>query len=157
MKLASGFAPVSDMLRLGVVVALGTDSAASNNTLSIIKEMHVAALVNKAITNDATVLSAKQALRMATGNAAKALSWHDEIGCLREGMKADLILIGTDSVRYFPKGDPVTGLVYAGNGCDVDTVIVDGKVIMENREIKTLDIERIRYEVDKIWLKIMKR
>lgn len=157
MKLASGFAPVADMLRLGVVVALGTDSAASNNTLSIIKEMHIAALVNKAISQDATVLSAKQALRMATADAAKALLWDDEIGCLSEGMKADIILVNMDSLRYFPKGDPVTGLIYAGGGCDVDTVIVDGKIIMENREIKTLDVERIRYEADRIWLKIIKK
>ncbi len=155
MKLASGFAPVADMLRLGVVVALGTDSAASNNRLSMIKEMHLAALVNKAITQDATVLSAKQALSMATRNAAKALSWDDEIGSLSEGMKADLILLNMDSLRYFPKDNPVTGLVYAGSGSDVDTVLVDGKIIMENREIKTLDIARIRYEADKIWRKII--
>jgi len=157
MKLASGFAPVADMLKLGITVALGTDSAASNNRLSMIKEMHLAALVNKAITQDATAISAKQALKMATRNAAKALLWDDEIGMLSEGMKADLILINMDSSRYFPKGDPATALVYAGSGCDVDTVLVNGKMIMENREIKTLDIERIRHETDKIWLKIMKR
>jgi len=157
MKLASGFAPVTDMLKMGITVALGTDSAASNNRLSMIKEMHLAALVNKAIAQDATAISAKQALKMATRHAAKALLWDDEIGILSEGMKADLILINMDSSRYFPKGDPATALVYAGSGRDVDTVLVDGKIIMENREIKTLDIERIRHEADKIWLRIIKR
>ena len=157
MKLASGFAPVTDMLKLGLTVALGTDSAASNNRLSMIKEMHLAALVNKAITQDATVISAKQALKMATRNAAKALLWDDEIGMISEGMKADLILINMDSSRYFPKGDPATALVYAGSGSDVDTVLVNGKIIMENREIKTLDIDRIRHEADNIWRKITKK
>ena len=157
MKLASGFAPVTDMMKMDIVVALGTDSAASNNNLSIIKEMNLAALVNKAITHDARELTAKQALKMATRDAATALSWDDDIGVLSEGMKADLILVNMNSLHYFPKSDPITGLVYAGSGCDVETVIVDGKVIMENREIKTLDIERIRHEADKIWHKIMKK
>jgi len=157
MKLASGFAPVVDMLKSGISVALGTDSAASNNSLSMIKEMHLAALVNKAITQDATAVSAKQALKMATRNAAKALLWDDEIGMLSEGMKADLILVNMDSMHYFPNGDRTTALVYAGSGRDVDTVLVDGKIIMEDRELKTLDIDRIRFEADKIWFRIMKR
>jgi len=157
MKLASGFAPIADMLRLGVVVALGTDSAASNNRLSMIKEMHLASLVNKATAQDATVVTAKQALLMATRNGARALSWDDAIGVLSEGMNADIILINMDSTRYFPKGDAATAVVYVGSGSDVDTVLINGKVVMENREIKTLDIGRIRYETEKIYTRIMKR
>lgn len=154
LKLASGIAPLDAMLKMGVNVSLGTDSAASNNSLSIIKEMNIASLIHKGNQMDATAVTAKQCLLMATKNGAAALGLND-IGSISEGMKADIALIDAQNSRYFPQNDPNVSLVYAGMGSDVETVIVNGKMIMEKREIKTLDVERIKYEANKISKRIL--
>lgn len=150
LKLASGFAPVDKMLKKGLNVALGTDGSSSNNNLNMFEEIHLAALVNKAVNMDAISVPALSALEMATINGAKALSWEKDIGSIEEGKKADMILIDMGKPHLYPIHNIISALAYSVQGSDVDTVIIDGKIIMENREMKTLDVEKIMFNVDKI-------
>lgn len=149
LKLASGFAPIDKMLKSGIPVALGTDGSSSNNNLNMFEEIHLASIINKAVTGDAVSVPAIKALEMATINGAKALDWGDEIGSIEVGKKADLILIDTDKSHLYPHHDQISSLAYSVQGSDVDTVIVDGKILMENRIIKTLDVEKIKYMAEK--------
>lgn len=150
MKLASGFAPVNKMIQMGIPVALGTDGSSSNNNLNMFEEISLAAIINKGLTEDATAVTAYEAIEMATVNGAKALQWFDQIGSLEQGKNADIILIDLDKSHLYPRNNPVSSLAYSVQGSDVDTVMVDGDIIMENREIKTLDVERIKFEVERI-------
>jgi 5-methylthioadenosine/S-adenosylhomocysteine deaminase len=150
MKLASGFAPVDEMLERGITVSLGTDGAASNNNLSILKEMSLAALIAKGYTGDARAVPAQTALEMATISGAKALLMSDEIGSLKAGKKADIQLIDISSPHYYPKEDPVGHLVYSGYSGDINTVIINGRVVMQDRELVTIDLDRVCREVDRI-------
>lgn len=156
-KLASGFAPVDKMLRAGIPVALGTDGSSSNNNLNMFEEMHLASIVNKAINEDAISVPGIKALEMATINGAKALGWEKEIGSIEVGKKADMILIDTDKSHLYPRHNIISALAYSTQGSDVDTVIVDGKILMENRELKTLDVEKIKYMVEKKAKDLIKR
>ncbi|AAM24797.1 5-methylthioadenosine/S-adenosylhomocysteine deaminase [Caldanaerobacter subterraneus subsp. tengcongensis MB4] len=149
LKLASGFAPVEKMLKKGINVALGTDGPASNNNLNMFEEIHFAATINKALNEDALSVPAFEALKMATVSGARALLWEREIGTIEVGKKADVILIDLNKPHLHPKNDLISALAYSVQGSDVDTVIVNGKVIMEKREIKTVDVERVYYEVEK--------
>lgn len=149
LKLASGFAPIDAMLKAGIPVALGTDGSSSNNNLNMFEEMHLASIINKAVTGDAVSVPAIKALEMATINGAKALDWEDQIGSIEKGKKADLILIDTDKAHLYPHHDQISAIAYSTQGSDVDTVIVDGRILMENRQIKTLDVEKIKYMVEK--------
>ncbi|MGI9859804.1 amidohydrolase [Moorella naiadis] len=143
LKLASGVAPVKEMLAAGVNVAIGTDSAASNNNLDMIAEMRTCALLAKGITGDPTAIPAHQALTMATLNGAKALGLDKKIGTLEAGKKADLILVNLRQPHLMPPNDVEANLVYAARGSDVDTVIVNGRILMAGGEVKTLDAEEI--------------
>ncbi len=149
LKLASGFAPIDSMLKAGIPVALGTDGSSSNNNLNMFEEIHLASIINKAVTGDAVSVPAIKALEMATINGAKALGWEDEIGSIEVGKKADLILIDTDKSHLYPHHDQISALAYSTQGSDVDTVMVNGKILMENRVIKTLDVEKIKYMAEK--------
>ena len=149
LKLASGFAPVDAMLKAGIAVSLGTDGSSSNNNLNMFEEIHLASIINKAVTGDAVSVPAIKALEMATINGAKALDWEDQIGSIEVDKKADLILIDTDKTHLYPHHDQISAVAYSTQGSDVDTVIVDGRILMENREIKTLDVEKIKYMVEK--------
>ncbi len=140
MKLANGFAPIDSMLKKGINVALGTDGSASNNNVNLFEEMHLAALVNKAVNDDAESLSAKQVLRMATINGAKALGLEKEIGSLELGKRADLILLDANKPHYFPRHNPVSSIVYSAQAADVRTMMVNGEVLMENYVVKTIDV-----------------
>ncbi|WP_409228753.1 amidohydrolase [Gudongella sp. SC589] len=144
-KLASGFAPVQSMLEKGLNVSLGTDGASSNNNLNMFKELNLAALVNKAVDQDALSIKAVDALRMATINGARGLQWDKEIGSLEVGKRADIILVDLDKPHLVPRHNLVSALAYSTYGSDVDTVIVDGRVLMHKREMKTIDLERIKY------------
>jgi 5-methylthioadenosine/S-adenosylhomocysteine deaminase len=158
MKLASGFAPVDEMLERGITVSLGTDGAASNNNLSILKEMSLAALIAKGYTGDARAVPAQTALEMATISGAKALLMSDEIGSLKAGKKADIQLIDISSPHYYPKEDPVVHLVYSGYSGDINTVIINGRVVMQDRELVTIDLDRVCREVDRnliMWFLIL--
>jgi 5-methylthioadenosine/S-adenosylhomocysteine deaminase len=155
MKLASGIAPVTKMLEKGVSVALGTDGASSNNNLDMIEEMRSASLLQKVATMDPTSLPAYQAIEMATRNGASVLRMEKEIGQIEVGKKADLILVDFQKPHLFPRHDAAAHLVYAAQASDVKTVIIDGKVIMENRQVLTLDEERILYEAEKCAQKLV--
>lgn len=150
LKLASGFSPVDKMLKRGISVALGTDGSSSNNNLNMFEEIHLAAIVNKAVNMDAISVPAIDALKMATINGAKALLWDREIGSIEEGKKADIILIDINKPHLYPLHNIISLLAYSVQGSDVDTVIVDGDIIMENREIKTLDVEKIMFNTERV-------
>jgi len=149
MKLASGVAPVTRMLSRGIPVSLGTDGASSNNNLDMIKEMRAASFLAKVTGMDPTAVPAYQALMMATINGARALGMSDEIGQIAVGKKADLVLVDFHKPHLYPPHDTAGHLVYAAQGSDVKTVIVDGKIIMEDYRVKTLDEEKILFEAAK--------
>lgn len=138
LKLASGIAPITKMIDAGVNVALGTDGCASNNNLDMVEEMRLAALIHKGHNLDPTLLPAAEALKMATINGAKALGLENEIGSLEVGKKADLLMIDTNNTFMTPIYDYYSAIVYSMNSSCIDTVLVDGKLLLENRELKTL-------------------
>ncbi|HAE92831.1 MAG TPA: N-ethylammeline chlorohydrolase, partial [Tissierella sp.] len=148
-KLASGFAPVAQMLNKGVSVALGTDGSSSNNNLNMFEEINLAAIINKAVNLNAISVPAISALEMATVNGAKALGWNEEIGSIEVGKKADIVLIDIDKPHLYPHHNIISSLAYSVQASDVDTVLVDGKIIMEKREVKTLDVEKIKFMAEK--------
>jgi len=150
LKLASGFSPVDKMLKRGINVALGTDGPSSNNSLNMLREIYLAATVNKAVNLDAVSISAITAIKMATINGARALLWGEEIGSVEIGKKADIILIDMDKAHLYPRHNMVSAVAYSAQAPDVDTVIIDGNIVMEDREIKTLDVERIIFEGERV-------
>jgi 5-methylthioadenosine/S-adenosylhomocysteine deaminase len=151
-KLGNGNAPVVSLQTAGVNVALGTDGAASNNSQDMIEEMRMASLLQKAYSEDPTSLPAWQVARMATTNGARALGMGaNEIAI---GEDADIILVNLSGVDTLPVHDPLSTLVYAGHGCDVTDVIVAGEFLLRNRELVTIDEERVRYEVAKRFRKL---
>jgi 5-methylthioadenosine/S-adenosylhomocysteine deaminase len=139
MKLASGAAPVGKYLAAGVALGLGTDGAASNNDLDMFEAMRQASFLAKHATHDPTALSAHAALDMATIGGARALHMERLIGSLEAGKRADLITISISAVRQTPMYDPVSHLVYATRGDDVRTTIVNGKVLMKDRQVRTIN------------------
>jgi 5-methylthioadenosine/S-adenosylhomocysteine deaminase len=139
MKLASGTAPVIDLQKAGVKVGLGTDGAASNNDLDMFEAMRQAAFLHKLTNNDPKVLSAPTALRMATIDGARVLGLERTIGSLEPGKRADLIVVSMRSARQTPMYDPVSHLVYVTRGDDVRTMIVNGRIVMRDRRVLTLD------------------
>lgn len=139
MKLASGIAPVPEMLAAGIPVALGTDGASSNNNLDMLQEMRTCALLHKVNSKDPTVLPAYQALQMATVNGARALRLDNEIGTIETGKKADIILLKMNEAHWIPRYDIVANLVYSAQAADVNTVIVNGQVIMQDRHLITIN------------------
>ena len=143
MKLASGIAPVPEMLKSGVNVSLGCDGGPSNNCYDMIREMKAASLLQKARLRDPLIMDSETVIEMATINGAKALGLQKEIGSIEVGKKADLILISLKKPHLVPVLNPVSHLAYAAQGSDVETVIIDGKIVMENRMVKTVDEERI--------------
>jgi 5-methylthioadenosine/S-adenosylhomocysteine deaminase len=139
MKLASGAAPVVDYLAAGVAIGLGTDGAASNNDLDMFGAMRQASFLAKLTTRDPTAVPAQTALDMATIGGARALGMNDRIGSLEPGKRADLIVVSMASARQTPMYDPVSHLVYVTRGDDVRTTIVNGRVLMKDRQLRTLD------------------
>ncbi len=150
MKLASGIAPVPDMQKAGVTVGLGTDGAASNNTLDMIREMNTAAKLHKVARLDPTLMDARTVLRMATIEGAKALGLEDVTGSLEVGKKADIILLDLDKPHLTPIYSEYSHLAYAAGGADVDTVVINGKVVMENRRLLTIDEQAAMQNVREI-------
>ncbi len=139
MKLASGISPVSKLIETGVNVSLGTDGAASNNNLDMIEEMKLAALLQKVNTGDSTVLPAEKVFQMATIGGANALGLQDEIGTIEVGKKADLILLDRKAPHLTPFRHPMSHLVYAANGSDVDTTICNGEILMRNKKLEIIN------------------
>ncbi|SDZ86453.1 TRZ/ATZ family hydrolase [Microbulbifer marinus] len=139
LKLASGFCPVARLLAAGVNVALGTDGAASNNSLDLFAEANTAALLAKAVSGDAAALPAHQALAMATINGARALGIDNVTGSLETGKSADLTAVDLGGVEQQPLHDPISQLIYTGGGHNVSDVWVAGKQLLKNRELLTLN------------------
>jgi len=147
LKLASGFAPVPALLRRGVCVALGTDGCASNNNLDLFGEMGTCAKIHKAAAMDPTVLPADTVLRMTVRHGAKALGLEDVLGQIRPGFAADLIAVDFSAPHLTPVYDPVSHLVYAAKGSDVRHCLIAGRLVMEDRRLTTIDLERVMAEV----------
>ncbi len=143
MKLASGIAPVPQLLSMGIPVALGTDGCASNNDLDLFGEMDTCAKLHKVSSLDPTAMPALTVLHMATRNGAKALGLENQVGELSPGKLADVIVVDFQKPHLTPVYDPVSHLVYAARGADVSHSIIHGRVVMEDRQLKTLDFEEI--------------
>ena len=139
MKLASGIAPVESMRRAGVVVGLGTDGAASNNDLDMFEAMRQAAFLHKLVNDDPRAIPAPIAVEMATIDGARALGMDKEIGSLEAGKRADVIVVSMASARQTPMYNAVSHLVYVTRGDDVRTTIVNGRVLMRDRKLLSLD------------------
>ncbi len=144
LKLAAGISPVPEMIAKGMRVGLGTDGAASNNNLDMWEEVRLAALIHKNASGDPTEMPAYQALELATWRGAEAVGLGDVAGSLTVGRQADMIQIRFDSVEAAPVYNIVSHLVYVLNSRDVTTTIVDGKVLMQNGKVLTLDGEALR-------------
>ena len=154
MKLASGVAPVPDLFKAGITVGLGTDGCASNNNLDMIKEMSTAAKLHKVARLDPTLMNAQTVVRMATIDGAKTLGMEKITGSLEVGKKADIIVIGLNKPHLTPLYNVYSHLVYAASGADVDTVLINGKVVMENRTLLTIDETEVMQRVRKIAVNI---
>ena len=144
MKLASGVAPVPEMLKEDLPVGLGTDGAASNNDLNLWEEMDTAAKLHKLISRDPKVVNAAEAFEMATIRGARALHLEKEIGSIETGKRADLVIVDLDDLNQTPFYNIYSDLVYAAKAADVRTVIVEGRLIMRDRRLLTLNEETIK-------------
>lgn len=145
-KLASGLSPVPEMLNAGIRVGLGTDGAASNNNLDMFEEIRTAALIHKLESGDPKKLPAVDALKLATKYGAAAIGFESSIGQLKTGYSADLIQLDLSEARIHPIYDIISHLVYVIDSDQVVTTIVDGKVLMLNKDVKTLDGRKIKEE-----------
>lgn len=148
MKLGSGFAPIPRMIEQGINVALGTDGAASNNNLNMLEEMHLASVIHNGYEKNAEIMKPEQVLDMATVNGAK-LQGRDDTGVLQVGKKADIAALNFDGVHMYPVISYPAMLSYSAQGSDVCMTMADGKILYENGEFKTLDKEKIYYDVKK--------
>jgi len=147
LKLGSGIARVAEMIEAGINVALGTDGAASNNDLNMLGEIHTAALLQKGFYENPEVLTTMQAMEMATINGAKAYGLDTILGSLEPGKLADVVLINFDKSHLTPLFDVYAHLVYAVNEADVETVIINGKILLEDGELTTMNEEAIKADV----------
>lgn len=148
LKLASGIAPVPELLSKNIVVGLGTDGSASNNNADMLEEVRLAATLHKARLYDPLAIPAQEALNMGTVYGAKVLDY-DDLGVLAPGYKADIVLYNTEGIHWLPRYNDIASLVYAANSSDVDTVFIAGKCVMKHRELLTIDEEKLRSEIHK--------
>ena len=137
------------MMKNGINVCLGTDGPASNNNLNMFEEMHIAAILNKSVEKDTTVLPAFEVLKMATTNGAKALGIDNLVGTLEVGKKADIIVIDLDKPHMYPRHNFLSSLVYSASGSDVVTVIVDGQVLYKDYKFTKLNLKEIYTNAEK--------
>jgi 5-methylthioadenosine/S-adenosylhomocysteine deaminase len=156
MKLGNGFAPVQRFLDSGINVCLGTDGCGSNNSLNMFSEMNAAALVYKGVMHSAQCISAAEVLKMATLNGAKAIGREGELGVIREGALADLILLNLNEPQFLPQNNILSGLIYSATGTEIDTVLVNGEILMENKTLTTIDENSVYEECQKIMTRIQK-
>lgn len=157
LKLASGFAPVVSMLAQGIRVTFGTDGAASNNDLNILSEMSTTAKVHKALSKDPTVLSARRVMLMATRWGAEALGLGDMTGSIEAGKAADIVLADVRKPHMAPMYDLYSSIVYSMNAADIDSVIVDGKLVLKGRTLATGDEQAILHRAAEWGRKIGKK
>lgn len=149
LYLASGVPPIPEMLREGITVGLGSDGPASSNNHSLFQAMKFAALLQKGVTEDATIMTAQKALEMATIDGAKAVGLEREIGSIEIGKKADIIVIDCDSPFITPIHHPVSALVYSALGHETSSVMIDGRFVMRNDRITTVDERAIRLDAQR--------
>jgi len=157
MKIAAGEAKIKDLMNLGLTVGIGTDGPASNNSLDMFESMKTTALLQKLYYRDPTVLPAETVLRMATIDGAKALRLENSVGSLEVGKEADLILLDFKKPHLTPMHDPYANIVYSTHGSDVDTVIVNGKILMLNRKVQTLDEDEVMKDAEKTAFNLLAR
>jgi len=150
LKLSNGAAPVKRLLAAGVNVALGTDGAASNNSLNMIREMGYLCLVHKGVNEDAECVPAAQGLHIATMGGAMALGLGEWIGSIEAGKKADLAILNLNYSHFTPRSNLLAALCYGAQGNEVETVLVDGEILLENGRLTRLDEERIRWEAQRV-------
>ena len=149
MNLTSGIAPIRKYLELGLNIGLGTDSAASNNGLDIMREMYLAALLPKGVNNQADIVTPKDVYKMATVNGYKAQDRND-CGIIKVGNKADLVVIDMTTPKMYPDFDILNNIVYSANKSNVVLTMVDGEVLYKNGEFTTIDVEKMGYEVSRL-------
>jgi len=149
LKLGSGVSPVPELLKAGVTVSLGTDSSCSNNSSDMFEVMKIAAVLHKGVNKDPTLVPAEQVLRMATIEGAKALFWEREIGSIEVGKDADIAIIDFRKPHLSPVFNQISHLVYSAKAADVYTVLVKGKIIMENRRVTMVDVHRVMRMAEK--------
>ena len=150
MKLGNGFAPVPAMLKKGINICLGTDGAASNNSLNMFHELSLLTLVHKGVHKTPQCISAEEGFRIVTINGARALGLEKEIGSLETGKKADIAILDLNSPSLTPRNNLLAGLSYSANGSEVETVIIDGKITMEGRKVLTMDEALVCRKVNEI-------
>jgi 5-methylthioadenosine/S-adenosylhomocysteine deaminase len=148
LKLSAGAAPVTKMLSRGVNVALGTDGVCSNNNHDMFEEIKTAALLQKYLTKDPSALPAYEAIKLATVNGAAGQGRAGETGKIAPGYDADIIMLNLDAPHLFPLNEPCAAVAYAAKGSDVCMTMVQGRILYENGEHKTIDLEKTRYEVE---------
>ena len=156
MKLASGVAPVPKMISENILVGLGTDGAASNNDLNMWEEMDTVAKLHKVFSGDPKVISAQQAFELATIGGARALHLEKEIGSLENGKRADILIIDRDTLNQIPLYNVYSDLVYATKASDVETVLINGRIVMRNRRLLTLNEATVKSEARVFRDKIIK-
>jgi 5-methylthioadenosine/S-adenosylhomocysteine deaminase len=149
LKLASGVSPVPKMLKKGITVSLGTDSPCSNNSADMFEVMKTTALLHKGMNKNPTLLPAERVLEMVTIDGARALCWENEIGSIETGKKADLAIIDFNKPHLRPVYNETSHLVYATKAADVETVLINGKIVMENRKLTTVNAEKIMQAADR--------
>lgn len=155
LKLASGIARVPEMLRRGICVSLGTDSSASNNNVNLFEELRLVAILHKGVSADPLAVPATEALRMATRNGAASVFQAERLGSLEAGKQADLILLDANQAHFQPAlNDPVSHVVYAANGREVTDTVVAGRFLMRNRELLTIDEERVIFEANRVFAQL---
>lgn len=157
MKLASGVSPIPALLQHGVTVSLGTDSSCSNNSSDMFEVMKTAALLHKGVSGDATILPAEQILKMATLNGAKALSWGEEVGSLEVGKKADIAIVNFKKPHLTPVFNEVSHIVYSAKSSDVETVIIDGQIVVENGMLTTVNAEHVMLQAEAAKQRLLNR
>lgn len=151
LKLGSGMANVDLYMRKGITVGLGTDGASSNNNLDMLSEMQYASMIQKGLNLDATALKAYDVLKMATIEGAKVLNISDRVGMLKEGYEADLIMFDMNQPHYYPmENSPISKIAYSAKSSDIVMTMVQGKPLMVNRELLTIDLEKTYREVSEI-------
>jgi cytosine/adenosine deaminase-related metal-dependent hydrolase len=156
-KTATGIAPIHGMLQSGVNVTIGCDGGPSNNTYDLIRDMRMVSYLANIRESDPTVVPAESVLEMATINGARALGWENQIGSIELGKKADFIIVDMDKPHLVPAPDPVSTIVYAANGSDVDTVVIDGKLVMKHRQVLVLDEKSIIAEARQRFPEVLQR
>jgi 5-methylthioadenosine/S-adenosylhomocysteine deaminase len=148
MKISSGIAPVTQMIEAGVNVAIGTDGASSNNDLDMIEEMRTGSFLQKVAGNNPVVMPAYEALKLATVGGAVAIGMDDSLGKIAPGMLADMVMLDIEKPHFYPRNDMIAGIVYCAKAADVDTVFVDGRMVVSGGRVIGLDTEGLYRKVE---------